>query len=67
MIYFITDKTQIEYYDKNLNFTDIETCISYLKDKKVLGLDIETSRKYKKYKYFCLNLWFRRFLFPQTN
>lgn len=51
MIYFITDKTQIQYYDRDLNFTNLDDCLFYLKDKKVIGLDIETSRKYKKYKY----------------
>lgn len=32
-------------------YTTLEKAVKYLEDKKIVGLDIETSRKYEKYKY----------------
>jgi DNA polymerase I-like protein with 3'-5' exonuclease and polymerase domains len=48
MIYFI-GQSLFEYNDiQNATLTD---CLNYCKNKKILGLDIETTRKYKKNLY----------------
>jgi DNA polymerase I-like protein with 3'-5' exonuclease and polymerase domains len=45
MIYFIGKNN---LYKKT---TSLDKCLSYLEDKKVIGLDIETTRKYPKNRY----------------
>ena len=49
--YFITNEIQKFYYESNLKYATPEECLEYLKDKKEIGLDIETSRKFPKYRY----------------
>lgn len=43
-IYFIGDNKSIE--DKHIKKCDIDYCYNYLKNKKVVSLDIETTRKF---------------------
>lgn len=45
MIYFIGDKFE------GINSCTIEDCVNYLKNIDIIGLDIETTRKYEKGKY----------------
>lgn len=46
MIYLISNQTQIP---GEFNHSTIQECYNYLKDKQVISLDIETTRKYNKY------------------
>lgn len=49
MIHLISNQEYIESEDCIYKKSTIEDCFNYCKDKVVLGLDIETTRKYNKY------------------
>lgn len=53
MIKFITNEKNLEQYKeyKKISYATLNECINYLKKIKEIGLDIETTRKYPKYKY----------------
>jgi DNA polymerase-1 len=44
-IYFIGDNNLFD----DINYATIEECYNYCKDKKILSIDIETTKKYNKY------------------
>jgi DNA polymerase I-like protein with 3'-5' exonuclease and polymerase domains len=51
MIYFISNKRQLIHEKTTVELSTVNECLEYLNTKKIIGLDIETTRKYPKNKY----------------
>ena len=53
MIKFITNEENLKYYKNytKIAYGSLDECIDYLKKKKEISIDIETTRKYPKYRY----------------
>jgi DNA polymerase I-like protein with 3'-5' exonuclease and polymerase domains len=50
MIYFIGN-TLIDYEEEEIKSSSVDDCLEYLRGHQVIGLDIETSRKFDRHKY----------------